>query len=180
MLDTWQELPSDRPTFVVLRSKFDQLLSKQKNVGETYIDLNITSPEMSEELDNCKENSDLTEVSKKLSQHSNPFENVEDEKMKDTVSDSGTDTTRHATNPYVDYPTHSSENLTRPSHLALPSQQPGSSTLQPQTAPALNGHSMGNKSLLSPCSDTLLSTSAPNRHCSSWNASSWTEKTDFL
>ena len=147
MLDTWQELPNDRPTFVVLRSQFDQLLSKHKNAGETYIDLNVTSLEVTEELDNCKGSSEVVEVSKKLSQHSNPFESVQDESLKESARDSEPEFTGQVTNPYVDCPTHSSENLTRPSHLDLPGQQSALSILQPQTCPALELNGTGRKSL---------------------------------
>ena len=131
---------------------------------------------MTEELD-----SEIKEVIKKLSQQSDPSELVQDEKLKETAGDSETDSTHQATNPYVDTPTHSSESLTRPSHLALPNQQSEYSVLRPLTSPALEGQCLGNKPFLSP-NGTCLSTSAPDRAFrNSWNsASSWTAQTQFL
>lgn len=41
MLQCWQADPQDRPSFVELRSKFDTMLSEQKNATELYIDLSL-------------------------------------------------------------------------------------------------------------------------------------------
>lgn len=176
MLDTWQELPSDRPTFIDLRSKFDSLLSRQRNAGELYIDLNLNTSGMAAELGVCKGKSELLEVERKLSQNSNPFESIQEEMVMETSNDSGMDSTRHVTNPYVDYPTHTAENPTRPIHLVLPREQSSTSILRPLTSPAHlphEGHSPGNISLPLPMH---LSTSAPNRFPpDSWNVATMLE-----
>ena len=41
MMQCWQTDPQDRPSFVDLRSKFDTMLSEQKNATELYIELSL-------------------------------------------------------------------------------------------------------------------------------------------
>ena len=39
MLACWKENPSSRPSFIQLRAKFDNMLAKQRNASELYIEL---------------------------------------------------------------------------------------------------------------------------------------------
>ena len=94
MLECWQEVPQNRPTFVNLRKQFDAFLTQQGNSTNQYMDLSIRTTTDS--------NINATTTANTM----NSFTN-----------DSNINITE-LENHYVDSPTHENQ---RPSHLAISS-----------------------------------------------------------